>query len=86
MTSIFVGQLEVLAICDLVTVLHREPKMHPENHTFMGDFESKPYWTPMTPGKARDLARALEKVADKLDAFDAAKASSHTSTQSRDAT
>lgn len=70
-----VGQLEVIASGDLVTVLHREPKMHEETHTFAGSFESKPHWTPMTPAKARDLARALETVADQLDAFDAAKAS-----------
>jgi hypothetical protein len=70
---IFVGQLEVIANCDLVEVLHREAKMHPVTHTFAGSFESKPHWTPMTPDKARDLARALETIASQLDAISEAK-------------
>jgi hypothetical protein len=73
MNPIQVGQLEVTAICDLVAVRHREPRMHDATHTFTGSFESKEHWTQMTPEYARRLARALEEVADKLDAFEAAK-------------
>ena len=62
-----VGQLEIMANGDLVAVLHREPKMHPETHTFSGQFESVPYWTQMTPARARELAKALVDTAGFLD-------------------
>lgn len=80
--SIYVGQLEILSNCDLVSVLHREPKMHPAHHTFMGDFESKSHWTHLTPAKARELAGALTTIASQLDAISAAKASAVSSHQS----
>ncbi len=80
--SIFVGQLEIVANCDLVSILHREPRMHEATHTFTGEFESKPYWTSLTPAKARDLAKALETVAGELEACEAAKASSISRPQS----
>jgi hypothetical protein len=73
--SIQIGQLEVTAICDLVAVKHREPRMHDATHTFTGSFDSKEHWTQMTPEYARRLAAALTEVADQLDAFEAAKAS-----------
>lgn len=71
--SIFVGQMEVISTCDLVEVFHREPVMHPITHTFTGQFESKSCWTAMTPDKARDLAKALETMANRLDDIQAAK-------------
>jgi len=66
---IHIGQMEVTSNCDLVEVFHREPAMHPITHHFTGRFERTASWTPMTPAKARELAKALEAVADQLDAL-----------------
>jgi len=81
MNSIQVGQLEILANCDLVAVKHREPKMHDATHTFTGSFESREHWTQMTPEYARRLAGALTEIADGLDAIDAVKSSQITQQQ-----
>lgn len=76
MKPIHIGQLEVMPHGDLVAVLHREPVMHPITHTFTGSFESKPYWTQLTPARARELANAMEAVAEFLEACDRAKGAS----------
>ena len=70
---IHIGQMEVTSNCDLVEVFHREPVMDPRTHHFTGRFERKASWSPMTPAKARELAKALVAVAEKLDAISAAK-------------
>lgn len=65
--SIQVGHLKILADCDLVAVLHREPRMSDATKTFAGVFDDRPYWTKLTPDNARRLASALVHFADYLD-------------------
>jgi hypothetical protein len=64
--------MEITSNCDLVEVFHREPVMHDITHHFTGRFERQAHWTPMTPAKARELARALQLIANKLDALQVA--------------
>lgn len=70
---VHVGQLEITANGDLVTVLHREPIQHEVSKTFAGRFDSVSHWTPMTPKNARIVAAALIEIADFLDRCSTAK-------------